>query len=80
MAPGGSDDFGHRSASATADGGRNGLGAPVELTFSLARFVFPRADNSCLKVTRRFRLEVVRLKFCLLWSSAPAKWSTRIRS
>ncbi|WP_084809476.1 transcriptional regulator [Bradyrhizobium sp. NAS80.1] len=38
MAPGGSDDFDHRSASATANSGGNGLNAPVELTFSFGPF------------------------------------------
>ena len=38
MAAGSSDDFGHRSASGTANGGHNGLSAPVELTFSFGPF------------------------------------------
>src|SRR6516165_6533959 len=38
MAPGGSDDFGHRPASATADGEHNGPSSPVELTFSFGPF------------------------------------------
>ena len=80
MAPGGSDDFGHRSASATANEEHDGLSAPVELTFSFGPFRLSPRRQLLLKGDTPVPLGVVPLKFCLLWSSAPAKWSTRIRS